>query len=69
MADAEIEASPTGPFGEGAPEQAADEAAPTPYARDTAQHFSRWRQGEPSDTAEEGTAEHVPMIDRPSPER
>jgi hypothetical protein len=65
MADAEIEASPTGPFGEGAPERPPEGTPPTSSSRDTAQHFSRWRQDEPKDTAQEGTAEHVPMIDRP----
>jgi hypothetical protein len=69
MADAEIEAAPTGPFGEGAAEQAAADAPPASYSRDTEQHFSRQRQGDPEGTADEGTAEHVPMIDRRAPER
>jgi hypothetical protein len=69
MADADIEPSPTGPFGEGASERPAEDAPPTSHSRDTAQHFSRWRQAEPEDTAQEGTAEHVPMIDRPRSQR
>ena len=69
MADADNEAAPTGPFGEGAPERPAEATPPASYARDTEQHFSRWREGEPKDTAREGTAEHVPMIDRPRPGR
>jgi hypothetical protein len=69
MADADIEAAPTGAFGEGAPEQAAEDTPPSSYSRDTEQHFSRWRQGEPDDAGQEGTAEHAPMIDRPRPER
>jgi hypothetical protein len=69
MADADIEASPTGAFGEGAPERPAEDTPPTSYSRDTEQHFSRWQQGEPKETAREGTAEHVPMIDRPRPDR
>jgi len=69
MADADIEVAPTGPFGEGAPERAAEETPPTTGSRDTEQHFSRWRRREPEGAAEEGTAEHVPMIDRPRPAR
>ena len=69
MADAETEAAPTGPFGEGAAEQAAAGSPPASYSRDTEQHFSRQRQGDAESTAGEGTAEHAPMIDRPAPER
>jgi hypothetical protein len=69
MADVDTQASPTGPFGEGAPERPPGDTAAGSYSRDTAQHFSRWRRGEPQDTAREGSAEHAPMIDRPRPER
>ena len=69
MADAEIEPSPTGPLGEGAAEQSAADAAPASYSRDTEQHFSRRRPAGAEAAADEGTAEHVPMIDRPAPER
>jgi hypothetical protein len=68
MADPDIEASPTGRFGEGASEPRAEDTPPSSYSRDTAQDFSRWRQGEPQDTPREGTAEHAPLIDRPRPE-
>ena len=69
MADADIEVSPTGPFGEGGPERPAEDTPSASYSRDTAQHFFRRRQGEPKDTAREGTADHVPMIDRPRAQR
>lgn len=69
MADADTEASPTGPFGEGAPERRPEDTPPTSSSRDTAQYFSRWRQDGPEETAQGGTAEHVPMIDRPQPGR
>jgi hypothetical protein len=69
MAEADIEPAPTGAFGEGAAERPAQEVAETPARRDTSQHFSRWRRREPEDAAREGTAHHVPMIDRPKPAR
>jgi hypothetical protein len=68
MADAEIEAAPTGPFGEGAAERTAAEAPSPSYSRDTEQHFFRQRRAD-TEAADEGTAEHAPMIDRPAPER
>jgi hypothetical protein len=69
MEDSDIEASPTGAFGEDAPEQPAGQVPPPSYSRETEQHFSRWRQDEPDDPAREGTAEHAPRIDRPGPAR
>jgi hypothetical protein len=69
MADAEIEAAPTGPFGEGAAERTAADAPPPSYSRDTEQHFFRQRRADTEAAAGEGTAEHAPMIDRPAPER
>jgi hypothetical protein len=65
MTDADQEPAPTGAFGEGAGEQPAEETQPVSYARDTTQDVSRSLQGEPKDRAQEGTAEHAPMIDRP----
>jgi len=69
MTSADIEPAPTGPFGEGAPERPAEETPPTASSRETEQHFSPWRQEEPSEAEGDGTAEHAPMIDRPRPER
>jgi hypothetical protein len=69
MADADIEPAPTGPFGEGAPERLPEDTPSGSYSRDSAQHFSRWRAREAEDVAREGTAEHVPLIDRPRPAR
>jgi len=69
MADADTKAAPTGSFGEGAPERPAEDTPPGSYSRDTEQHFSRWPQGAPQDTGQEGTAEHVAMIDRPRSQR
>jgi hypothetical protein len=69
MAEPDIQPAPTGAFGEGAPERAAEETPPSSGSRETGQHFSRWRRREPEEAAGEGTAEHVPMIDRPRPAR
>jgi hypothetical protein len=69
MADAETEASPTGPFGDGAPERPAEDTPAGSYSRDTEQHFFRSPQGESNDTEQEGSAEHVAMIDRPRSRR
>jgi hypothetical protein len=63
MTDADQAPAPTGAFGEGA----AEETKPALYARETSQDVSRSLQEEPKDKAQEGTAEHAPMIDRPRP--
>jgi hypothetical protein len=65
MTDADQAPAPTGAFGEGAGEQPAEETKAASYARETSQDVSRSLQEEPKDKAQEGTAEHAPMIDRP----
>jgi hypothetical protein len=79
MAQGDIEPAPTGPFGERGPEtgpfgeggreRVAEDTAQASYPRETTQHFSRWRQGEPQEAVQEGTAQRVPRIDRPRPGR
>ena len=64
MTDAHRKADPTGYFGEGAPDQA-DSGMPLSYRGDTEQHFSRWAPGSAEGGADEGTAEHAPLIERP----
>jgi hypothetical protein len=66
MTDIDGRAHPTGVFGEGAPDQPDGDAAPT-YRADSEQHFSRWAPGGAEGAADEGTAEHAPLIDRPRP--
>ena len=59
---ADTDAAPTGAFGEGAPERPRDEGPPAAGSRESAQDFSR--QAEAQEATTEGTAEHVPVIDR-----
>jgi hypothetical protein len=69
MADAGMEPSPTGPFGEAAGERSAGEkAAADPASRNTAQHFFGRRKGEGEATGTEGSAERAPRIERATPE-
>ena len=64
MAETNMEASPTGAFGEGASERPAEHAPAPSYKRDTAQHVSRSPQSETDDAEGGGTSVHAPMIKR-----